>query len=313
MTLLQALEREPVLTERTLVPIITEMLQALDCIHRLRLVHRDVKPDNFLCSGKKRTVKLCDFGLSGVLPGHRGKLQGVVGTAPYMSPEMLKPSRHMHDTKTDIWSVGVIAYILLCGQFPYQPSQASPDMKTAILVGTPKPSFQPVVGLDGQLSPLALEFLQALLNRRADKRPTAADALQLPWAASPEDGRRSEHSLHPVLCMAKHSGAFDLKEPLYWQGSLDKTLTLLQAKHHGVPKHSGDSPGRRGRRACAHFDREQEACGIIPGMLSGELGHQGRRDAETTEFNTEGDAMDCAAKFDLHLLEDGNLGSGISL
>eukprot|EP00418_Pyrodinium_bahamense_P019085 CAMPEP_0179124992 /NCGR_PEP_ID=MMETSP0796-20121207/59094_1 /TAXON_ID=73915 /ORGANISM="Pyrodinium bahamense, Strain pbaha01" /LENGTH=287 /DNA_ID=CAMNT_0020823677 /DNA_START=85 /DNA_END=945 /DNA_ORIENTATION=+ len=119
MTLLQVLRGAPELTEDTLVPIIVEMLHALKGIHMCLVVHRDVKPDNFLCSGEKRTIKLCDFGLSDVLPGRDSKLEGVVGTDAYMSPEMLKPEKHKHDTKTDIWSLGVLAYVLLCGHFPY--------------------------------------------------------------------------------------------------------------------------------------------------------------------------------------------------
>lgn len=67
------------------------------------------------------------------------------GTPPFMSPEML--GRVRYGAKVDIWAFGVIAYILLFGAWPYTPQALSgPDMKAAILAGTPSPRFESRAG-----------------------------------------------------------------------------------------------------------------------------------------------------------------------
>eukprot|EP00418_Pyrodinium_bahamense_P014802 CAMPEP_0179128974 /NCGR_PEP_ID=MMETSP0796-20121207/61174_1 /TAXON_ID=73915 /ORGANISM="Pyrodinium bahamense, Strain pbaha01" /LENGTH=313 /DNA_ID=CAMNT_0020827837 /DNA_START=1 /DNA_END=939 /DNA_ORIENTATION=- len=236
MTLLQALESAPELSECTLVRIFKEMLQALDGIHMLQVVHRDVKPDNFLCCGEERTIKLCDFGLAGVLPSSDSELSGVYGTAPYMSPEMVRGDDY--GTETDVWSLGVLAYVLLCGQFPYQPlDRSSEAMKNAIAVGIPSPTFQPTEKLydaSMRLSPEASAFLRLVLDRDKARRPSAADALQFAWPASPVSGPRNEQSFRSMLVAAKRAGAFDTRNPQYRkQGDLDIILAAMQQKYHG--------------------------------------------------------------------------------
>merc|ERR1712032_1489498 len=106
------------LNEFSLGSLFAQMLRACDHIHKLGIVHRDIKPDNFLT--KQSVVKMCDFGLADVMPATLG-LCGVFGTAPYMAPEMLK--NHRYGCKVDIWSMGVVAYVLLFGEFPYTPAE----------------------------------------------------------------------------------------------------------------------------------------------------------------------------------------------
>merc|ERR1719356_1121229 len=82
VTLLQALERSSKLKESTLRSVLRQMLQALAAVHAAGIVHRDVKPDNFLCTGPScGTVKLCDFGLSRALPeeGQEQEEEGLSG------------------------------------------------------------------------------------------------------------------------------------------------------------------------------------------------------------------------------------------
>jgi serine/threonine protein kinase len=145
-SLVDCLDRMDDLNERTLAPVFHSMFSALKSVHLLGVVHRDVKPDNFLCAGMDTScVKLADFGLAAlqgpVAGGAGSRLRGVHGTAPFMSPEMLKAEGY--DTKTDVWSMGVIMYVIMLGQFPYMPPEATPKaMKAAILTGHPEPSYQ---------------------------------------------------------------------------------------------------------------------------------------------------------------------------
>eukprot|EP00418_Pyrodinium_bahamense_P097783 CAMPEP_0179026764 /NCGR_PEP_ID=MMETSP0796-20121207/8688_1 /TAXON_ID=73915 /ORGANISM="Pyrodinium bahamense, Strain pbaha01" /LENGTH=385 /DNA_ID=CAMNT_0020722865 /DNA_START=1 /DNA_END=1158 /DNA_ORIENTATION=+ len=260
MTLLQALETTPELTERTLVRIFTEMLQALDSIHMLQMVHRDIKPDNFLCCGAERTIKLCDFGLVGYLPSSDGKLSEVCGTVPYMSPEMVRGDGY--GTETDIWSLGALAYVLLCGRFPYQPRDRSSEaMIVAISVGTPSPTFLPAdklyqAGL--RLSPEAPAFLRLVLDRDGAQRASAADALQCSWLASPGDGLQSEQPLRPMLHAAKRTGAFNTRYQNQKRGDLDTMLEALQQKYQGDRQ-------RRMAALGVHVHQDAQECnGLIP-------------------------------------------------
>uniref|UniRef100_A0A7S0A4S2 Protein kinase domain-containing protein n=1 Tax=Pyrodinium bahamense TaxID=73915 RepID=A0A7S0A4S2_9DINO len=245
MTLPQALDSLPELTTRTLMRIIREMLLALDCIHGSLVVHRDIKPDNFLCSGEERTIKLCDFGLAALLPKHNGQLRGLFGTPPFMSPEIIRGD--CYGTKTDVWSLGVLTYVLLCGQLPYQPLEKSAmAMKTAIVAGTPAPTSQPGSCLDtagSQPSPAAILFLRSLLERNKVRRPAAADALQLKWLDFSADSQRSEQSLRPMFDAAKRTGAFGeiRASKCVKQSALDAALASMQAKHRGGSTYSVDT------------------------------------------------------------------------
>merc|ERR1712190_715142 len=107
-SLFDHIKNMPDLTERTLGHIFWQMLQSLSHLHSVQVVHRDVKPANFLVGGESgQIVKLCDFGLSDRLPKQR-KLFDIVGTPPYLCPEMLREEGY--DCKSDVWSLGVLAY-----------------------------------------------------------------------------------------------------------------------------------------------------------------------------------------------------------
>ena len=76
------------------------------------MCHRDLKPENILIDDRElNTIKLIDFGTSQIFGGDE-KMQLVLGTAYYIAPEVLDGN---YDEKCDIWSIGVILYILLCG------------------------------------------------------------------------------------------------------------------------------------------------------------------------------------------------------
>jgi calcium-dependent protein kinase len=97
--------------------IIQQVLLAIGYCHSKRIVHRDLKPENILLDSKKNSnvVKVIDFGTSSKFePGK--KLSSQFGTAYYIAPEVLTSE---YNEKCDIWSIGVILYILLSGRPPF--------------------------------------------------------------------------------------------------------------------------------------------------------------------------------------------------
>ncbi|KFH09363.1 calcium-dependent protein kinase CDPK3 [Toxoplasma gondii MAS] len=97
--------------------IMKQVLSGTTYLHKHNIVHRDLKPENLLLESKSRDalIKIVDFGLSAHFEVG-GKMKERLGTAYYIAPEVL---RKKYDEKCDVWSCGVILYILLCGYPPF--------------------------------------------------------------------------------------------------------------------------------------------------------------------------------------------------
>jgi len=221
--------------------IVTQMLFGVAHVHRLRLVHRDVKPVNFIVGGiDNTTVKLCDFGVSVRFPKGEEQLMGYGGTAPFMCPEMLEGKGY--NDRADVWSLGVIVYTFLFGAFPYVPQTGDPKtlkraMRQAIVEGRP-PKFQSALRLlELERSSSATDFVRMLLNRSPDSRPSADDALMLPYILNTKRklvDRSNLDSLRPMLYAAKWAGAFACPSK-EGTASVDEILNKLQMERLGNP------------------------------------------------------------------------------
>jgi calcium/calmodulin-dependent protein kinase I len=99
--------------------LVHQMLLGVEYLHNAGIVHRDLKPENLLFADKTENSRLMitDFGLSKVLTGGNDVLMTACGTPGYVAPEVLEQIGH--GKPVDIWSVGVIAYTLLCGYTPF--------------------------------------------------------------------------------------------------------------------------------------------------------------------------------------------------
>jgi len=233
--LFQFMESLHEFNERSLGNVIAQMLHGVAHVHSIGIVHRDIKADNFLIGGEEGvTVKLNDFGLSAVVPSS-GKLQGCVGTSPYMSPEMLNGNHY--DMKTDVWSFAVLAYTLLFGAFPYTPKvKNSKAMREAIVQGKP-PNFQPSRPYGGHMrSNSAVTFAHSLLKRNPAQRPNADEALNLPYIVAVSNNRHMLEcelpSLRPMLYLAKREGAFEFRD-LTKELDIDSLLDDMQNEKWG--------------------------------------------------------------------------------
>mmetsp|Transcript_60710 Transcript_60710/g.131565 ORF Transcript_60710/g.131565 Transcript_60710/m.131565 type:complete len:441 (-) Transcript_60710:337-1659(-) len=268
-TLLQLFEGMAELTEHIIGGVLKDILLGLSHVHDIGIVHRDVKPDNFLC-GADCEVKLCDFGLAELRVPKTKQLQGVFGTAPFMSPEMLLGKRY--DDRADVWSVGAVAHVLLCGNFPYIPAEASAKaMKAVIARGVPAPTFMPTIP-NLTISEQASMFIRTLLNRDAVLRPTAQEALRHPFMdkaldsshrkSSMEDflkrsrakaNSSSKPSLRSALHSAKKTGAFDARG---WRVTDDRGMcALLEKKQHRFSQVFMQSERTSSRGSSSHEEK----------------------------------------------------------
>nr|QCF40563.1 CDPK-related kinase [Betula platyphylla] len=154
--------------------IVVQILSVVSFCHLQGVVHRDLKPENFLFLTKDENapMKAIDFGLSDFIrPDQR--LNDIVGSAYYVAPEVLHRS---YSVEADLWSIGVITYILLCGSRPFWARTESGIFRSVLRAD---PNFDdspwPLV------SPEAKDFVRRLLNKDHRKRMTAAQALTHPW------------------------------------------------------------------------------------------------------------------------------------
>jgi serine/threonine protein kinase len=155
--------------------VMKQILDGVAFLHEKNIVHLDLKPQNLLLSVQDNCddVKLCDFGLSKVLePGV--KVREIIGTVDYMAPEVL--SYDPICLSTDVWSIGVLSYVLLSG---YTPFGADDKQQTFLNISKCDLSFE--CDLFDGVSKTATEFIRSALVTDPRKRPSVRDLLEHPW------------------------------------------------------------------------------------------------------------------------------------
>jgi len=156
-TLGQRLEKGRISVDEALA-VVRQVTLGLEAAHRAGIVHRDIKPANILIT-KDRAVKILDFGVAKLLGEAEAQMTKAgqpIGTMVYMSPEQLNGERV--DARSDLWSLGVLAYEVLAGVSPFQTESSASTMKR-ILIEDP-PSLGTMPGVPGWLAELVSHLLQ---------------------------------------------------------------------------------------------------------------------------------------------------------
>ncbi|KAG9474385.1 hypothetical protein GDO78_004600 [Eleutherodactylus coqui] len=161
-------------TEITSIEYMSQILSGVGYMHQQSIVHLDLKPENIVCVSKVDTrVKIIDFGLARKLvPGVPVKV--LQGTAEFVAPEVI--AFEPVGFTTDMWSLGVICYILLSGESPFQGDN---DMETLRNITSGNWEFDEET--DAVLSDSAKDFIRRLLQKNMKSRLTAEQGLKHPW------------------------------------------------------------------------------------------------------------------------------------
>uniref|UniRef100_A0A3B3DDW0 non-specific serine/threonine protein kinase n=1 Tax=Oryzias melastigma TaxID=30732 RepID=A0A3B3DDW0_ORYME len=166
-------------TEREVSEIMHDIGSAIEYLHRMDIAHRDVKPENLLYTTRESNaaLKLTDFGFAKETSLHKS-LQTPCYTPYYVAPEVLGPEKY--DKSCDMWSLGVITYILLCGFPPFYSNTGqaiSPGMKQRIRLGQyefPNPEW-------AEVSEEAKQLIIQLLKTDPSERMTIGQFMNHPW------------------------------------------------------------------------------------------------------------------------------------
>lgn len=185
------IRKQKFFSEKKAANIMFQLLSAVNYLHKKHIVHRDLKPENmvFIKTGKIDSkgnvstsgsqkggedeifIKLIDFGTSVHLKN--GNLTQELGTIYYIAPEVF---RNNYNERADIWSCGIILYIMLCGHPPFC-GRREEDIKQKI-INSP---LQFLPKDFNKVSSAAIEYVKELLTYDPNKRPSAEQALENSW------------------------------------------------------------------------------------------------------------------------------------
>ena len=160
--------------EKKVTYIIFKVLLAIAHCHNRGVTHRDLKPENILFDSMKKDaeIKILDFGLSRKYDKEQ-KMHSILGTPYYVAPEVLKGE---YDEKCDIWSIGAMTYLMLCGEPPFNGNSNNEIFKKIV-----KENIKINTLLWKNISNNAKDFVKICLSKNSNKRPSAQEALNHIW------------------------------------------------------------------------------------------------------------------------------------
>lgn len=201
-------ERKFILSERRAAELLNKLARCIYYLHSYGIVHRDLKPENILMTDTTddADLKLLDFGLSKII-GPNEKCREPYGTLHYVAPEIL--NGQPYDKRVDLWSLGILAYILITGHLPFNNEIESEVAKQIINNPVPYPK---VIWKKKSLE--AKYFVSGLLQKDPENRLNIKDVINHEWirkyVRSPKnsDKYHSQKSLSFIDNSTRNNSAF---------------------------------------------------------------------------------------------------------
>ncbi|XP_035511311.1 serine/threonine kinase 17a like [Morone saxatilis] len=165
-------------TEKDVIRLAKQILTGVAFLHRNNVVHLDLKPQNILLTSARPLgdIRIVDFGLSRRMDNIT-EVREIVGTPEYVAPEIL--NYEPISTASDMWSIGVLTYVMLTGQSPFvgENNQETFLNTSQVNIDYTQDTFEGI-------SSLAVDFIKSLLVKNPRKRATADESLNHPWLNS---------------------------------------------------------------------------------------------------------------------------------
>mmetsp|Transcript_34336 Transcript_34336/g.77341 ORF Transcript_34336/g.77341 Transcript_34336/m.77341 type:complete len:502 (-) Transcript_34336:82-1587(-) len=221
-------------SEKDAAAVTADVLNAVHYLHSIGITHRDLKPENLLYASNDpsspdyNTIKVADFGLSKFV-SENSQMKTTCGTPGYVAPEVLDPYlpfTNGYGPEVDLWSLGVVLYIMLCGFPPFY------DDSTAVLfkqIRKGEYTF-PSPYWDG-VSEEAKDLVSKMLVVDPAKRYTAQQCLDHPWIQNAgEASAKKLHSSHRAFLLIRKLPIFDNIDPACLQEVTQK-LQLIKIEY----------------------------------------------------------------------------------
>eukprot|EP00186_Timspurckia_oligopyrenoides_P001532 CAMPEP_0182445120 /NCGR_PEP_ID=MMETSP1172-20130603/3357_1 /TAXON_ID=708627 /ORGANISM="Timspurckia oligopyrenoides, Strain CCMP3278" /LENGTH=1113 /DNA_ID=CAMNT_0024640829 /DNA_START=201 /DNA_END=3542 /DNA_ORIENTATION=+ len=236
-------------TEEVAADKIRGVIDALAFCHRLNIAHRDVKPENIVYERKEEgTLKLVDFGVAFYSEEPDAVTKTITGTPHYIAPEVLLCSEYI-GAEADVWSIGVLTYILLSGEPPFDHE----DLRTLVR----KIKYEPVT-FEGSawvaVSEPAKHFISRMLDKDPASRMTMMEALSHPWLSDRINLNKKD------LLMNVQDNIRAFQRRLYWRKGINAVMARNRMLNgitlEAAARESKDDSSAEVRSDDAHVEQE---------------------------------------------------------
>lgn len=207
------------------------VLEAIQCCHDHNILHRDLKPENLLLVSLESDtdLKLSDFGLAIELPTEGYLEPGSVGTPGYIAPEVILGQRY--GKASDMWSFGIVLFILLCGQFPFESDQ---QVKCA--------NFTLPEGDLSKISVEAAELIRSLLRFNPAERLTVQEALNHSWLQQTQTALLSHDLTNTIPALRNFLAKRKLKGGVHAVRAMNKFNGFVRANYRSTSLEATHEP-----------------------------------------------------------------------
>uniref|UniRef100_A0A8C5KJL8 Calcium/calmodulin-dependent protein kinase type IV n=1 Tax=Jaculus jaculus TaxID=51337 RepID=A0A8C5KJL8_JACJA len=274
-------------SERDAADAVKQILEAVAYLHENGIVHRDLKPENLLYAtpAPDAPLKIADFGLSKIVE-HQVLMKTVCGTPGYCAPEILRGCAY--GPEVDMWSVGIITYILLCGFEPFYDERGDQFMFRRIL----NCEYYFISPWWDEVSLNAKDLVRKLIVLDPKKRLTTFQALQHPWvtgkAANFVHMDTAQKKLQEFNARRKLKAAVKAVVASSRLGSASSSSHSIQESHKASREASPTQDGKENNKGLSEGENMQED--VAPVEADGEVAEMRKGRSEEEQGDTRGKA-----------------------